>query len=215
MWFSLLLFLLCKHSCSFKRGRSNGSFLLFSWHLSSGGRLSTWLCKEHILSHSTSQIKLFEVKSWKRIVFPAFFPTSPSPALSICWFCQALWVPHHISRKTSEAKMHPRQERCPLRLFLCLECKTQQCFSSPPIGMVMSSQGSCQRRQQPPGASHTTLLSWALVFVGSGLHRTMVKVFFHQLGDRWLDAAGKSVFSVHMCICRHAKYMHLGTSSQS
>lgn len=28
-------------------------------------------------------------ESLKRIVFLAFFPSSPSPALSICWFCQS------------------------------------------------------------------------------------------------------------------------------
>lgn len=45
-WFSLLLFHFYKYSCSFKKERSNASVLLFSWHLSSGKRLSKWLCKE-------------------------------------------------------------------------------------------------------------------------------------------------------------------------
>lgn len=28
-------------------------------------------------------------ESLKRIVFLAFFPSSPSPALSVCWLCQS------------------------------------------------------------------------------------------------------------------------------
>lgn len=64
-------------------------------------------------------------------------------------------------------------------------------------------------------STHSTLLSCALGFVGSGLYRIPFEVFPHQLWDHWLDAAGKTVFSVHICICRHAKYVHLGISLQS
>lgn len=109
--------------------------------------------------------------------FPClFFPTSPSPALSICWFCQSDLNSKRLSGflttfpgNASEAKMHPRQERCHSRLFLCLlpflgaaaaawNVKPSSAFPSPPIWMGMdSSQGSCQRRQQPPGASSPPL----------------------------------------------------------
>lgn len=117
------------------------------------------------------------------------------------------------SQHFQESKDAPDAERCHLRLFLyllpflraadvlsCLECKTQQCFSSPPIWMVMSSsQGSCQRRQQPPGASHTTLLRCALVSVGSGLCRTRLRCFSVSSGITGLMQLEKLCF-LYICV---------------
>lgn len=98
----------------------------------------------------------------------------------------------------------------------CLECKTQQCFSfSSHLDGDGQQSGELSEEAAAPWSILTTPLSCALGFVGSGLCRTTIKVFLHQLWDHWLDAAGECVFSVHMCICRHAKYMHLGTSLQS
>lgn len=91
-----------------------------------------------------------------------FFPSSPSPALSICWFCQSDLNSQHF-QESLRGRNAPKAEEMPLEALSvppplpggccsCLECKTQQCFSSPPIWMgLSSSQGSCQRRQQPPG----------------------------------------------------------------
>lgn len=156
-------------------------------------------------------------ESLKRIVFLAFFPSSPSPALSICWFCQSDSNSEGLSGLLTTFPGKHRFTQCRreatwgyfctsspswglLMFCSCLECKTQLCFSSPPIWMEMSSSwGSCQRRQQPPGASHTTLLRCALVSVGSGLCKTRLRCFSISSGIIGLMQLEKLCF-LYICV---------------
>lgn len=88
-------------------------------------------------------------------------------------------------------------------------------FLSSHLGGDEQQPGELSEEAAASWSIRTPLLSCALGLVGSELYRTTVNLFLHQLWDHWLDAAGKTAFSVHVCMCRHTKYMHLGTSLQS